>query len=101
MADLAPSAGLVVNATSIGWRGDDLPFDAAIIDRLPTDAVVLDLTYRQTALLRLAAARGLRTGDGLPMLIHQGARAFELWTGQIAPVDVMTAAVLKAYADRG
>jgi len=53
-----------------------------------------------TALLRLASARGLRTMDGLPMLIHQGARAFELWTGQAAPVEVMTAAVREGYDER-
>lgn len=101
LADLAHAAHLVVNATSIGWHGHDLPFDAAILDRLPADAIVLDLTYRQTALLRLAAGRGLRAGDGLPMLIHQGARAFELWTGQAAPLDVMTHAVRQAHAARG
>lgn len=101
LADLARSTQLVVNATSIGWHGDDLPFDRSIVDRLADDAVVMDLTYRSTALLRLAAARGLAAGDGLPMLIHQGARAFELWTGQAAPVDVMTHAVREAQAARG
>jgi shikimate dehydrogenase len=97
---LASGADLIVNATSIGWHGDEMPFDADVLARLPDQAVVMDLTYRATALLRAADARGLRSSDGLPMLIHQGARAFELWTGQTAPVDVMTAAVLAEQARR-
>lgn len=100
LGELAPRAHLVVNATSIGWHGDDLPFEAAIIDAFPGDAVVIDLTYRQTALLRLASGRRLRAVNGLPMLMYQGARSFELWTGQPAPLDVMTQAVREAYASR-
>ena len=51
------------------------------LDLLPAGAVVADLTYRDTDLLLAAQTRGLKTVDGLPMLVHQGARAFELWTG--------------------
>lgn len=98
--DLASGADVLVNATSIGWHGRELPFDEAIVAALPNTSVVMDLTYRETELLRLASARGLRAVDGLPMLIHQGARAFELWTGETAPVDVMTAAVLQEQARR-
>lgn len=97
---LAGGTDLIVNATSIGWHGDEMPFDADVLVSLPDTAVVIDLTYRATALLRAATARGLRTSDGLPMLIHQGARSFELWTGETAPVDVMTAAVLAEQARR-
>lgn len=100
LEDIASSSNLVVNATSIGWHGDELPFGAAVIDVMSRDATVMDLTYRPTALLRLAAARGLRATDGLPMLIEQGARAFALWTGQAAPVEAMTAAVREAYVQR-
>ncbi len=100
LRELVPDSGLVVNATSIGWHGDDMPFAAEIIDRLPGDALVMDLTYRPTAMLRRASDRGLRAVDGLPMLIHQGARAFEIWTGRTAPIDVMTHAVREAYAAR-
>jgi shikimate dehydrogenase len=100
LGSIAASASLVVNATSIGWHGDELPFDPAIVAALPGDAVVMDLTYRQTALLRMAGDRGLRAADGLPMLIHQGARAFTLWTRQDAPVTAMTSAVREAYARR-
>jgi shikimate dehydrogenase len=100
LVSVAASADLVVNATSIGWHGDELPFDDTVLDQLTGATIVMDLTYRDTALLRLARYRGLRTQDGLPMLIHQGARAFELWTGQAAPVEVMTAAVMAEQAKR-
>ena len=97
---LARTASVLVNATSVGWHGDELPFDQGIIDALPNSAVVMDLTYRTTALIRQATARGLRTLDGLPMLIYQGARSFELWTGQQAPVEIMTEAVRQEQARR-
>ena len=64
-------------------------------------AVVADLTYRDTDLLLEAQARGLETVDGLPMLVHQGARAFELWTGVAAPVETMLAAAYAARARAG
>jgi shikimate dehydrogenase len=62
---------------------------------LPKDAVVCDLVYRplQTAVLRAAKARGLHVVDGLGMLLHQGALAFERWTGRAAPLDAMRAAL--------
>lgn len=84
---------LLVNATSIGWHGDESPIAAELLDKLPAGASVFDLTYRETALIRLARARDLAAADGLAMLVHQGARSFELWTGQAAPVDVMRRAV--------
>jgi shikimate dehydrogenase len=58
--------------------------------------IVADLVYqpRRTALLDLAAASGAATVEGVGMLVHQGAIAFERWTGTAAPVDVMRAAVL-------
>jgi shikimate dehydrogenase len=55
--------------------------------------VAYDLIYgQQTPFLSLAAAGGARAIDGLGMLVHQGARSFELWTGLAAPVEVMAAA---------
>jgi shikimate dehydrogenase len=90
----------LVNATSLGWQ-DELPISEKDLSRLPKQAVVMDLTYRDTALLRAASARGHAVLDGLGMLIHQGARAFELWTGIAAPVEVMRSAVLAEQAKRG
>ena len=93
-----PRAGLLVNATALGWHAGELPIAARHLDLLPAEAVVADLTYRDTDLLLAAAGRGLRTVDGLPMLVHQGARAFALWTGYPAPVETMLEA---ARAARG
>ncbi|MGC4191964.1 MAG: shikimate dehydrogenase [Thermomicrobiales bacterium] len=98
MDDLDVSAvvgtGIVVNATSVGWRDDAIPLDRSLVVALPAGALVADLTYRETALLRAASARGLATIDGYGMLLHQGVRAFELWTGIAPPVEVMRAAML-------
>ena len=98
---LASDAGLIVNATSIGWQGHDLPLDPAAFGVMPPAAIAYDLTYRETPYLRAARAAGLATIDGLPMLVHQGARSFELWTGQPAPIDIMWSAALAARAARG
>jgi len=92
---LAASSRLIVNCTPVGmfphadaspWP-DDLSF-------LP-EQWVYDLIYnpRQTRLMAQAAVSGARAHHGLGMLVHQGARAWELWTGQPAPVDVMRSAV--------
>lgn len=94
-----PEADFLVNATSLGWR-DEMPVSASDLSRLPKHAVVMDLTYRHTAFLQAAESRGHAVVDGLGMLIHQGARAFTLWTGLDAPVDVMRAAVLEEQARR-
>jgi len=89
---LARVARLIVNAKSLGMRdGDPAPWDPGVPFR--PDQVVYDLVYhRPTAFLARAAADGARTINGLGMLVHQGARSFELWTGRPAPVDLMRAA---------
>lgn len=93
-----PRAGLLVNATSLGWHPGETPIPLPRLDLLPARAVVADLTYRDTDLLLAAQVRGLKTADGLAMLVHQGARAFELWTGAPAPVETMLAAAHAARA---
>src|SRR5215212_10702887 len=93
-----PLADLLVNATSLGWHPGETPVALPYLDLLPASAVVADLTYRDTDLLLAAQARGLETADGLSMLVHQGARAFELWTGAPAPVKTMLAAARAARA---
>jgi shikimate dehydrogenase len=82
VAELLSRARLLVNTTSLGMHGQPpLELDVA---RLPADAVVADLVYVPlvTPLLAAAQARGLRTADGLGMLLHQAVRGFELWFGQ-------------------
>jgi shikimate dehydrogenase len=80
-ASAAAGAALVVHATTVGMTGDAIPIDPAL---LPATADVMDLVYRrgETAWVRDARARGLRAVDGLPMLIEQGALAFERWFGE-------------------
>jgi shikimate dehydrogenase len=82
IGDLLPHAKLLVNTTSLGMHGQ--PALALDIGLLPRDAVVADLVYvpLQTPLLEAARARGLKTADGLGMLLHQAVRGFELWFGQ-------------------
>jgi len=93
-AELAKTK-VLVNATSIGLTADESPVPAEI---LSGELLVLDLIYAQTRLLRDAAAAGCATADGETMLLHQGAAAFTLWTGQPAPLDVMQAALSDARA---
>ncbi len=92
------AATLVINATALGWNTGESPLSLDLIDALPVDALVVDLTYRETDLLAAARQRGLATLDGLPMLVYQGARSLELWTGRAAPVDLMLVAAAAARA---
>ncbi|MCO5229143.1 MAG: shikimate dehydrogenase [Thermomicrobiales bacterium] len=93
LPELLPTANLVTNATALGWH-DERVIDADLVALLPEDALVTDLTYANTLIMQDAAARDLRTLDGLGMLIHQGVRAFELWFDVTPPVDVMRAAAI-------
>jgi shikimate dehydrogenase len=84
-----PAGALVLNATSLGLKADDAaPLD---LKKIPRPASVYDMIYRppQTALLRQAAELGIATANGLSMLVHQGTRSLELWTGATVPVSVM------------
>lgn len=91
-------ASLLVQSTSATLEGSPHaePFAAALpMDALPPAAAVVDLVYkpRETSVLRRARERGLTCVEGTGMLVHQGALAFELWTGQAADVAAMRAAL--------
>jgi shikimate dehydrogenase len=89
------SVDLLVNATSLGLKpGDASPLEGSPF-ALPQARAVYDMIYRpaETPLLQAARAAGCRTANGLGMLLHQGARAFAIWTGQTAPLDVMRRAL--------
>ena len=96
IGDLLPRAGLLVNTTSLGMHGQ--PELAIDVDLLPRHAVVADLVYvpLQTPLLAAAQARGLKTADGLGMLLHQAVRGFELWFGQRPQVTSQLRALVEA-----
>jgi shikimate dehydrogenase len=93
---LLPRAGLLVNTTSLGMHGQPaLELDAG---RLPSHAIVADLVYvpLETPLLAAARKRGLKTADGLGMLLHQAVRGFELWFGQRPEVTLALRALVEA-----
>ncbi len=93
-------AALLVNATALGMRGQpDLAVDLA---RLAGDAVVADLVYVpvETPLIAQAKARGLRTADGLGMLLHQAVRGFALWFGKEPAVTAELRALVEADLGR-
>jgi shikimate dehydrogenase len=86
-------AEVLVNCTSVGLHDPaetfkEIPVNA---DDLGEYACVVDLVYRDggTELLRQAERRGSRCVDGLEILVRQGARSFQIWTGRSAPLDVM------------
>jgi shikimate dehydrogenase len=93
-AELAKTK-ILVNATSIGLTRDESPIAGEI---LHPDLLLLDLIYNRTRLLRDAAALGCTVLDGELMLLHQGAAAFALWTGQPAPIELMQAKLAEARA---
>jgi shikimate dehydrogenase len=93
-------ATVLINCTALGWYPGEVPINPELLGHCPAGTIVADLTYRDTDLLLAARTRGLATLDGLPMLVHQGARAFELWTGRTPPVDVMMSAAKAARAQR-
>jgi shikimate dehydrogenase len=91
-----PAGALVINATSAGLRPDDPPpIDLA---RLPRPAGVYDMIYNppDTPLLRQASRLGVPCANGLSMLVHQGARSLEIWTGAKVPVAAMMSAARAA-----
>jgi shikimate dehydrogenase len=86
---------VLINATSIGLADDVSPIPGEVITG---DLLVLDLIYKRTRLLRDAESAGAAANDGETMLLHQGAAAFTLWTGQPAPLEVMSQALADARA---
>ena len=101
LADLAlDTFDLLVNATLVGMapRAEASPWPEDL--SLPVHWIVFDLVYNppETRLLARARAAGARVLCGLPMLVHQGALAFRLWTGEPPPLEVMDLAARRALA---
>jgi shikimate dehydrogenase len=94
-ADL-PADAVVINATSAGLgKTDALPLD---LKAIPSPAAVYDMIYNppQTPLLKLADALRLPHANGLSMLVHQGARALQIWSEATVPVEAMWTAARAA-----
>jgi shikimate dehydrogenase len=97
---LLGGAGLLVNTTTLGMEGCP-PLDINL--RCPASLVVADLVYHPllTKLLTAARERGLRTADGLGMLLHQAVRGFELWFGVRPQVTPELRALVEADLGKG
>ncbi len=99
LAAYLPDTDIVVNATSIGMH----PHDPMLLPphELGPRHLVCDIVYRplHTPLLRAAQRQGARTVDGLGMLLHQGAKAFEIWTEHAFPLALIRARLLEAVAE--
>jgi shikimate dehydrogenase len=94
VTEFLSNTDLVVNATPVGLKSGD---STLLIDvkAIPISALVMDMIFNPplTPLLRTARAHGCQVLNGLSMLLYQGALAFELWTGQPAPIKVMQKAL--------
>jgi shikimate dehydrogenase len=86
-------AQLIVNATTLGMKHEPSPVNH---ERIMKDAIVYDIVYKpvNTDLLENAKLAGADVIYGYEMLLHQGAKSFEIWTGLPAPINVMKKALL-------
>lgn len=91
---LTHSSTLLINTTPLGTHGRPWP-SLDFIKRLPKSTIVFDIITHptETPLIKAARKHGLKVIDGREMLFHQGALAFEQWTGKKAPVGVMREAI--------
>ena len=92
LGDVSAVSDLIVNSTSIGMQGTDSSGASPLqLHPIPKNACVYDMVYNPpvTPLLADAEKAGATAVNGLPMLIYQGAAAFEKWTAKPAPIDVM------------
>lgn len=93
---------LIINATSMGMfpEIDDSP--TTIPESFCREQIVFDFIYTplQTKFLKLAASQGAITVNGLRMLVEQGSRSFELWTGQKMPIDQVHKALVSYLAEK-
>lgn len=96
--DAAASAGIIVNATSIGLQNEPSPIDA---EHIKKGSIVYDIVYRPivTDLLEQAKFAEAQVVYGYEMLLEQGAKAFEIWTGLPAPREAMKKNLLGIFGE--
>ncbi len=103
-SDLAPTADVLVNCTALEIDRSSNGIDGipVSVDHLARYATVVDLAYKPGGtVLTAEAAKRTHTVDGLEILVQQGARSFELWTGRPADVAAMRSAVRNTAEDHG
>ena len=100
MVEILRDSKLIINTTSVGMHPNENDSVTEIGDSFIKGQIVFDFIYNplKTKLLRLAESQGAITLDGLKMLVYQGAKAFELWTGMEMPVEKVHKA-MKLYID--
>ncbi|MEL6195967.1 MAG: hypothetical protein AAGJ56_04605 [Myxococcota bacterium] len=84
---------VVVQATPVGMHGEELPIPW---ERFAPNTLAFEMLYRDTPFIKTAIKRGWVTIRGREMMLEQGVRAFELWTGQPAPREAMRDALSTA-----
>jgi shikimate dehydrogenase len=96
--DFVNRSAVVIQGTSLGLNNNDpLPVSA---DLISGDICFYDTIYKDTGLLKAVRAKGLKTADGRSMLLHQGVRSLEIWTGRKGPVEAMREALYSAINSR-
>ena len=95
---------MLVNSTPIGMKSKAMglsPIDEDVVKTMKQDSIVYDIVYNplKTELIKYAKKHGIKTIQGLDMLIYQGAKAFEIWTGKKPDVLKMKIAALEAMVD--
>ena len=95
---------MLINTTPIGMRSKAMgisPVEEDVIKTMNKDSVVYDIVYNplKTELIKLAKKHGIKTIQGLDMLIYQGAKAFEIWTGKKPDTLKMKIAALEEMVD--
>lgn len=93
---------LIINATPVGMFPDIDDSPTTILESFSKEQIVFDLIYAplQTKFLKLAASQGAITINGLRLLVEQGSKAFELWTGQKMPIDQVHKALLSYLSEK-
>jgi len=102
LIEVLQESKLIINATSVGMSPevDDAP--TTIPESFTRDQIVFDFIYTplQTKFLKLAASQGAITVNGLRMLVEQGSKSFELWTGQKMPIEQVYKALVSYLAEK-
>ncbi|MGE9291102.1 MAG: shikimate dehydrogenase family protein, partial [Puniceicoccales bacterium] len=100
-ADRVEPGTLVINATSLGLSAEDpMPME---VSSLPEQCLLYDMIYNpeQTPFLREGLLRGYPVSNGLGMLVHQGVKSLEIWTGRPVGAKAMRMACEATLAARG